>query len=970
MQFFARLPIAHKLTVIVMVPTVAALLIASTLFFFFDIAQFRRWLAESVVQSANFANDRLVDPLRWGDRGRAQDVLHMLRQNKQIIAAQLYDAQGAPFARYMRDREHIELPVRPGAPGIIFGSRTLEVVHRMQVFEEAPVGTLYILADSSAILLHAGVYLVAVLLILLMSMLVSYVLSRRLQESVSQPIRNLASIARIVSEEKDYTIRGFRQSEDEIGELVDEFNEMLSQIQNQERQLKEAQDKLEERVLRRTRQLQEETEKHKSTAATLEVEIKERERAELAAHEARAAAEAASRSKGDFLANMSHEIRTPMNGIIGMTELLMGTPLNATQTKYAEAVRRSGRSLLKIIGDILDFSKVEAGLLEIEPIPFDLQVACEDVVELLSTRADEKGLTLILRYAPELPRRVVGDAGRIRQILANLISNAVKFTHEGYVLLNVECTGRTNDRMAVRFSVEDTGIGTPADKLQSIFGKFQQADKNVARTYGGSGLGLAISKQLVELMGGAIGVESREGVGSRFYFTLFLPIDQNAPQTKPKAELAGVRVLIVDHSTLNLRVIREQLSAWQMRADTVGSGPDALNTLREALRQDDPYQIVLIDDQLPGQRGDTLGRAIKSEPGISGALLVLLTSMGQRGDAQRMLDLGFSGYLTRPVRQSELQDVLATLWSAHLSGEEHGLVTRYTIAEGKDEAEKGAGAATRLNARVLVVEDNFVNQQVALELLQSLGCMVTMASDGVEAIECLREHTYHVIFMDCQMPRMDGYEATGEIRKLEAPMNRHTPIIAMTAHAMKGDRERCIAAGMDDYVSKPIDPETVLKVLQRWMPAEAGQAVASAPKPGTHDAEELAVLDMKQAMFITGGKMAMFRRIATVYLQHMPNRIHELEVAVGRMDFPEIYRVAHSIQGASASVGGRRLREIAFHLEQKGAREDGVGVDGILEQVKAEFAELKHMLEALEFEQESSDAAEHPEGTPTTSQPG
>jgi len=582
-------------------------------------------------------------------------------------------------------------------------------------------------------------------------------LAARLQQAVSKPIRHLALLAKVVREDKDYSVRATKLDDDEVGKLVDEFNGMLGEIEKREEALTQAHRLLEDRVHERTKDLEREIRERKRTAASLKQEIAERKKAEQGLQQAMEQTELASRSKGEFLANMSHEIRTPMNGIIGMTELLLSTALTPVQNKYAETIRRSGRSLLKIIGDVLDYSKVEAGQLLIEPIPFDLQVACEDVIELLSTRADEKGLALILRYAPNSPRRVIGDAGRIRQVLTNLVANALKFTHEGYVLANIECMGITGETAAIRISVEDTGIGTPQNKLDEIFGQYAQAGLLVAREYGGTGLGLAICKQLVELMGGTIGVQSREGVGSRFHFTLSLPLDKQAPPLpQPKADLAGVRVLVVDDSAVNRRVLLEQVRTWKMRAGAVGSSTEALNRLRDAADTGDPYHIALIDDQMAGIRGEALGRTVKNEEAIHNTLLVLLTSMGQRGDAQRVLDLGFSAYLTRPIRQSELMDALASLWSAHVGGEDPGLITRHTVAESR---EPGAHRPDRqpieLSARVLVAEDNFVNQQVALEILQGFGCCVTVASDGAEALEYARDNSFDIIFMDCRMTNMD-----------------------------------------------------------------------------------------------------------------------------------------------------------------------------------------------------------------------
>lgn len=636
-----------------------------------------------------------------------------------------------------------------------------------------------------------------------------------------------------------------------------------------------------------------------------------------------------------------------------MTELLFSTPLTARQRKFGETIQRSGRDVLKVIGNILDYSRVEAGQLLIEPIPFDLQVACEDVIELLTPRAEEKGISLILRYAPNAPRRLIGDAGRVRQVLTNLAGNAIKFTHEGHVLINVECTGLTSTTASIRFVVEDTGIGTPEDKLAQIFGRYAQASADVAREYGGTGLGLAISKHLVEMMGGAIGVQSREGVGSRFYFTLFMELDKDAPTpAESYADLTGVRVLIVDPSGVNRRVFFEQVTSWSMEAETAASSTDALKLLRTAVENGRPYQIALIDDQMPSIRGESLGRTVKSDQALKDTLLLLVTAFGQRGDAQRMQELGFSAYLTRPIRQSELMDAIVTLWSAHLRGEEIGLITRHTIAENR-----GALAKSRehkfptVSARVMVAEDNYVNQQVARELLQGLGCMVTVVSDGEQAALLQRNEPFDVIFMDCQMPKMDGFESTAAIRKQEGS-SRHTPIIAMTAHAMKGDRERCIAAGMDDYVSKPIDPASILNVLRKWLPqGESAQAIAN-PDNGSRPVETLGspVLNTKQAIWVTGGKLGMFKRISSVFLQHMPARLRELEDAISNGDGETAHRLAHSIQGAASSVGGTRVHEVALEIERLVQSNGLTAVTLLADDLKGEFDQLKALLEGSSWE--------------------
>jgi signal transduction histidine kinase/DNA-binding response OmpR family regulator len=532
-----------------------------------------------------------------------------------------------------------------------------------------------------------------------------------------------------------------------------------------------------------------------------------------------ARAEQANHYKSHFLATVSHEIRTPMNGIMGMAGLLLEIRLSIEQRDYAETVRESARSLLVILNDILDLSKAEAGKLSIEPIRFDLNVMLEELAGLLARRAADKGLELILNYPPDLPRRVIGDPGRIRQILTNLIGNAIKFTENGYIYVQVEYLEQTAEAALFRFTVEDTGIGIPTETLGRIFERFTQADAATARLHGGSGLGLAISQQLAELMGGAITVTSLLGSGSSFSLDLPLPLDLTTPPPRvvPPLSLEGMRVLVVDDEPLNLRVLSQQLAKEQIDYVRSASGEEALAAMRNACVRGQPFHIAILDSQMPGMDGEMLGRTIKADPELKHTSLLMLSSRPQKSDSLRFEAAGFDAYLAKPARATDLVGVLRALWSVTPRAKPPAqMITRYSLAEGRADEQRNASAPEQLPlVHTLVVDDNVVNQKLVRRLLEKLGCLVDVAADGLQAIEMWSASRYDVVFMDCQMPRMDGFEATAEIRRREAG-KRHTPIVAVTANTMQSNQRQCIDAGMDDFIAKPFDSKILDKALQRW----------------------------------------------------------------------------------------------------------------------------------------------------------
>ena len=970
-------PIRIKLVIIISLVALSALLFAASAISVNEYASRKHQTEQELASLADMLSWNSSSALAFMDYKTADETLKVLKTKPGIVAANIYDNQGKAIAQYktayevddgiyskgiriwvQKDPAHNAVNKPTQLLAALGGIKEwlglsaekqvasdyaetfvydrfnqLHLFHPIMLDNEM-VGILELVDDLSGLNNFLNNFSRIILLILFLTLVFILLVSTRLQRAFSEPLLHLMQAMKTVAGEKDYGKRVEKTSSDEFGQLVDVYNTMLAEIQQRDTLLAKYQAGLEQEIESRTAEL------HDKNRAL--------EQAIAQALQAKEDAEAANAAKSEFLANMSHEIRTPMNGVLGMAEILLSTNLNDRQRRCAEIVHSSGHGLLTIINDILDFSKIEAGHFELENLDFNLYAVVVEVVELFAERAHSKNLELSHQIEANVPEYVRGDPNRLRQILSNLVSNAVKFTRQGEIAVvvrlgNAEDAGLGSGGRVLPFifTIRDTGIGIDEQVIPRLFKVFSQADSSTTRKYGGTGLGLAISKQLAELMGGMISVESKLGQGSTFQVEMPFPLaKEGKPKTAKESDnLRDLKLLIVEDNDTNRDILKNYASSWGMLVDAAADASSGLELLLRAAELKKPYDLALIDMKMANMNGLELGQFIKADAKIAATPMVMLTSTLFKGEAAEAKKAGFSAYLTKPIRKADLYKCLVNTVSADPA--DYALIL----------ADEPLNNAPRISKNILLADDNIVNQEVVLLMLESFGCLADIANNGAEALKLLEKKPYDLVLMDCMMPEMDGYAATAEIRRRqESGLLPLFPVIALTANALESDREKCLKAGMDDYLAKPFKAQDLLSLLKNWLKLSELQHKDNSQEQNLASTIDISVLNALKSLNGSSND-EIVTRIVKIYINNAGDLMRKLEQAFEKNDIAGIRMASHTLKSSSHQVGAHKFAELCRIIENDARAETydqtGATLDVLRQQLDRTYDELEAYLVSL-----------------------